>query len=308
MKSQMKMMCPLTGGVIDSDLCYDVQECIEGKIPVSLELEDFLEQGDCEKICHECEYNVLSDQWIDYDPADESDVEEQQERNVDEDGEYDLETIVNELGKYKNRLYAVLGKEHVAYDKMTTDWQESDEGQKLKNKLRKMHLGMNHFDDAVSAFRECVESKTVCDDVSKKAEKAIEVSSVAQKIHEENSALSDEWVEQLQNNIQVMVNTFRFSGLDEPNVTCSMKNYDGLVNSGTKLDIYVELTGVNGKPVKEDFVLKLMLYKSNGTLVRAEEIDVPRGSFKGYNTYRFHFEKFENIKTLAYGRLFVSKF
>ena len=64
MKSR-HMLCPLTGGVIDNDLCYDVQECIEGNIPVTLELEDFLEKRNCKKICHACEHNYLSDQEID---------------------------------------------------------------------------------------------------------------------------------------------------------------------------------------------------------------------------------------------------
>ena len=52
------MTCPLTEGVIDSDLCIEVQECIEGNIPVSLELEDFLEAEDCEQKCKECKYHI----------------------------------------------------------------------------------------------------------------------------------------------------------------------------------------------------------------------------------------------------------
>ena len=52
------MTCPLAEGVIDSDLCIEVQECIEGNIPVSLELEDFLLPEDCEKTCKECKYHI----------------------------------------------------------------------------------------------------------------------------------------------------------------------------------------------------------------------------------------------------------
>ena len=57
-KQGFQMTCPLTEGVIDSDLCIEVQECIEGNIPVSLELEDFLLPEDSEKTCKECKYHI----------------------------------------------------------------------------------------------------------------------------------------------------------------------------------------------------------------------------------------------------------
>ena len=57
-KQGFQMTCPLTEGVIDSDLCIEVQECVEGNIPVSLELEDFLLPEDCEKTCKECKYHI----------------------------------------------------------------------------------------------------------------------------------------------------------------------------------------------------------------------------------------------------------
>ncbi len=56
-----QMICPLVDGRIDSDLCCEVQECIEGNISVTLELEDFLEKDDCVRICRTCKYNILSD-------------------------------------------------------------------------------------------------------------------------------------------------------------------------------------------------------------------------------------------------------
>ena len=52
------MKCPLSNGMIDSDLCIEVQECIDGKIPVSLELEDFRESEDSEGTCKNCPYHI----------------------------------------------------------------------------------------------------------------------------------------------------------------------------------------------------------------------------------------------------------
>ncbi len=57
-KLGFQMECPLAEGVIDSDLCIEVQECIEGNIPVTLELEDFLARDDCVSICKECRYHI----------------------------------------------------------------------------------------------------------------------------------------------------------------------------------------------------------------------------------------------------------
>ena len=52
------MKCPLSNGMIDSDLCIEVQECIDGNIPVSLELEDFIESEDSEETCKNCPYHI----------------------------------------------------------------------------------------------------------------------------------------------------------------------------------------------------------------------------------------------------------
>lgn len=57
-KLGFQMKCPLIDGVIDSDLCIEVQDCIEGNIPVSLELEDFLQPENCMTICQECKYHI----------------------------------------------------------------------------------------------------------------------------------------------------------------------------------------------------------------------------------------------------------
>ncbi len=57
-KGRLQMHCPLIDSTIDSDLCVDVQACIEGDIPVSLELEDFLLDEDYEKVCAECKYHI----------------------------------------------------------------------------------------------------------------------------------------------------------------------------------------------------------------------------------------------------------
>ena len=39
-KGSFQMTCPLSNTDIDSDLCIEVQECIDGNFPVTLELED----------------------------------------------------------------------------------------------------------------------------------------------------------------------------------------------------------------------------------------------------------------------------
>ena len=57
-EQRLKMPCPLIHSVIDSDLCIDVQDCIEGNIPVTIEFEDFLECGNYEEICKECKYHI----------------------------------------------------------------------------------------------------------------------------------------------------------------------------------------------------------------------------------------------------------
>ena len=54
----LQMKCPLSNGMIDSDLCIEVQECIDGNIPVSLELEDFIESEDSEETCKNCPYHI----------------------------------------------------------------------------------------------------------------------------------------------------------------------------------------------------------------------------------------------------------
>lgn len=57
-KGSFRMTCLLTDTVIDSDLCIEIQECIEGNIPVSLELEEFAEVENCQEICMGCKYHV----------------------------------------------------------------------------------------------------------------------------------------------------------------------------------------------------------------------------------------------------------
>ena len=57
-KLGFQMTCPLVDGVIDSDLCIEVQECIDGNVPVTLELEDFLAKENYLDICVECKYHI----------------------------------------------------------------------------------------------------------------------------------------------------------------------------------------------------------------------------------------------------------
>ena len=54
----LQMKCPLSNGIIDSDLCIEVQECIDGNIPMTLELEAFLESDDSEEKCRSCQYHI----------------------------------------------------------------------------------------------------------------------------------------------------------------------------------------------------------------------------------------------------------
>lgn len=44
--------------VIDSDLCIEVQECIEGNVPITIEYEDFLEAENSDATCRECKYHI----------------------------------------------------------------------------------------------------------------------------------------------------------------------------------------------------------------------------------------------------------
>lgn len=53
-KDTPTLLCPLIDGVIDRDLCTDVQACIEGSLPVELQYEDFLEKENYEEICSGC--------------------------------------------------------------------------------------------------------------------------------------------------------------------------------------------------------------------------------------------------------------
>ena len=57
-KPGFRIICPLTDTLIDSDLCVEVQDCLEGNIPVSLELEEFTEKEDCVYICANCKYHI----------------------------------------------------------------------------------------------------------------------------------------------------------------------------------------------------------------------------------------------------------
>ncbi len=146
---KLRMTCPLTGGVIDSDLCYDVQECIEGNLPVSLELEDFLEKGDYRKICQECKYNILSDQT--------SDREDSIAVERFTDDKTELATIVQKLDQYRARLDDMSAKEQTVFDRMSTERQESDEGKKQDRLLRALYLGVNYLEDLIGMFSEHVD-------------------------------------------------------------------------------------------------------------------------------------------------------
>ena len=53
-----QMTCPLVDAVIDSDLCIEVQECIEGNISITLALEDFLTKEKYKDICAGCKYHI----------------------------------------------------------------------------------------------------------------------------------------------------------------------------------------------------------------------------------------------------------
>ena len=57
-RNGFQMKCPLSDSLIDSDLCIEVQECIDGNIPVNLELEDFLESNDSIDTCKNCQYHI----------------------------------------------------------------------------------------------------------------------------------------------------------------------------------------------------------------------------------------------------------
>ena len=57
-KHGFQLECPLIKAVIDSDLCIEVQECIEGSIPVELQYEDFMTTENYKEICAECEYHI----------------------------------------------------------------------------------------------------------------------------------------------------------------------------------------------------------------------------------------------------------
>ena len=58
MKNGFQMTCPLINSVIDSDLCIEVQECIEGNVPITIEYEDFLEAENSDATCRECKYHI----------------------------------------------------------------------------------------------------------------------------------------------------------------------------------------------------------------------------------------------------------
>ncbi len=57
-ESPFTVKCPLCNSIIDSDLCIEVQDCIEGNIPVSIEYEDFLEAENHAEVCSECKYHI----------------------------------------------------------------------------------------------------------------------------------------------------------------------------------------------------------------------------------------------------------
>ena len=51
-------LCPLINDRIDSTLCLDVQDCIDGVVSPTIAIEDFLEQEDCYDVCLNCKYHL----------------------------------------------------------------------------------------------------------------------------------------------------------------------------------------------------------------------------------------------------------
>ena len=57
-KCGFQLECPLVDATIDSDLCIEVQDCIEGNIPIELQYEDFFLHENYKEICTKCEYHI----------------------------------------------------------------------------------------------------------------------------------------------------------------------------------------------------------------------------------------------------------
>ena len=306
-KSYMReqMLCPLTGGTIDSDLCYDVQECIAGIIPVSLELEDFLEPGDCEKICLECEYHILSDQANDYcSGVAEDDCNEG--NGMGEEKKQELANIVKKLEEYRISLEDLMESEQEAYDRLSDDARISEEGRKRDRLISALCLGTNYLKDIISVFGEHVAGVDIKEEMDAESDDCgVESSVPVLGPAGINSDSYIQWAEELKKNIQVMENTFHFCGLKKPGISCYVEDTE---ESGTNLDIYVEVSGDNGESVSDCFVLKLNLYTEDDTLVGAKEIEVQAGSFSGFDTYLFRFSNCKRLDILSYGKLYVSKY
>lgn len=293
---KLRMECPLTGGVIDSDLCYDVQECIEGNLPVSLELEDFLEKGDCGKICRACEYNVLAEQVPDQDdPADADDI-------TDEKAE--LAAIVQKLDQYRARFEDISAKEQAVFDQMSAEEQESEEGKKRDRLLSALYLGVNYLEDLIGVFSEHVDGVKVSDDAPEVAEQVSDLSPADAGPAGISIDSYVKWAEELKEHIEIMANSFRFCGLENPKISCYVQETE---DQGTCLDIYVEVSGMNGKILKDDLVLKLNLYSREDMLVGAKEIDIIAAAFGGFDTFVFRFDNCKRLDILSYGKLYVSK-
>lgn len=152
MKTKRRMTCPLSGGVIDSDLCCDIQECIEGNIPVSLELEDFLSLENHKEICHRCEFNYL------YEPDDDGiSFSKPGFSCMNEAEKKELISLLEKLDHYRYWMDDLKDREQDAYEQLSEEKQESEEGSKQERLISALHLGVNYLQDIVSSFGEFLE-------------------------------------------------------------------------------------------------------------------------------------------------------
>ena len=293
MKSR-DMLCPLTGGVIDSDLCYDVQECIEGNIPVTIELEDFLEKGNCAKICHECENNYLSDHDNSHYGYSSLNSEERKE----------LAIIIRKLDNYRAWFNKILEKEQETYDSLNDIKQNSEKGKRLDRLTNALFLGANYLEDIVSVFNDYIEDTDVSEDNPITETKTSDHSVADQTPVGIDRDSYEEWAETLKSRIEIMTASFRFCGLEKPRITCYVQELEEL---GTTLDFYIEVSGTDGNPVRDGFVLKLNLYTDDDRLVGAKETDITADMFGGYDTFLFRFPDCKKLNILSYGKLYASR-
>ena len=146
MKS-FRMSCPLTEGIIDRDLCYDVQECIEGNIPVTLEFEDFLEKGNCVRICRECEYNVIANpESVRYGYS-----------SMNKDERKKLVAMVKNMDSYRSWFSEMADREQETYDSLNEEMQNNEEGKKQDQLTNALFMSANYLEDIVTVFNEYLE-------------------------------------------------------------------------------------------------------------------------------------------------------